>query len=314
MASMADTPIRTRPPAAHDTDLIVVGGGPAGCAAARMAASVGMRSILIEPDSLCRNLHRIGALNNILGGHTSGPALADAITAELESTESCRLELGRRVVALGAGDDRVTATLDSGRRLTAPYAVVATGVGPLQPGDVPWITASGGLTLPPLWEADGDDTEGRALLVLGGDRPIGTFLRAHPDIGTRLLVAYPEADAYKIEEIRDDPRVTLLPVSHLTLGVSGAGAVTADLVIRHGARRTVTADAVYLSVGSAPVAPAGDLVREADGYCPPGAQHPRITVAGDLRSARFQRVMTAMGSGGEAALRAYYAARELPVG
>ncbi|MGW2841410.1 FAD-dependent oxidoreductase [Streptomyces sp. NPDC001493] len=311
---MPSTPIRTGPPMTHDTDLLVVGGGPAGCAAARMAASVGMRSILIEPDSLCRSLCRIGALDNVLGGHTSGPALADAITAEVESTELCRLELGRRVVALGAGDDHVTATLDTGSRLTAPYVVVATGVGPLQPGDVPWITAPGGLTLPPLWQAGPDDAEGRALLVLGGDRPIGTFLRAHPETGARLLVAYPEADAYKTEEIREDPRVTLLAVEDLTLSLGEDGAVTADLVMRHGVRRTVGADAAYLSIGSAPVAPPGDLVRDADGYCPPAAQHPRIVVAGDLRSARFQRVMTAMGSGGEAALRAYYAARELPVG
>ena len=37
-------------------------------------------------------------------------------------------------------------------------------------------------------------------------------------------------------------------------------------------------------------------------------------LAGDLRSARFQRIMTAMGSGGEAALHAYYAARGLLAG
>lgn len=46
-------------------------------------------------------------------------------------------------------------------------------------------------------------------------------------------------------------------------------------------------------------------------YCPPIGQHPRIIVAGDLRSARFQRIMTALGSGSEAALHAYYATREL---
>ena len=69
----------------YDTDLIIIGGGPGGCAAARMAASVGMRSILIEPDRLCRNLYRIPALNNVLGGHTSGPELADSIVAELKN-------------------------------------------------------------------------------------------------------------------------------------------------------------------------------------------------------------------------------------
>ena len=309
---MVDTPSRTGSPAAHDTDLIIIGGGPAGCAAARMAASVGMRSILIEPDTLCRNLYRIPALNNVLGGYTSGPELAGSITMELKSTELCRLELGRHAVELRADDDHVAITLDTGTRLTAPYAVVATGVRSLQPRDVAWITAPSGLTLPPLWQADADDAEGRTLLVLGGDRPIGTFLRAHPATDTCLLVAYPEADEYKIEEIRDDPRVGLLPVEHLTMSLSEGTAATAEAVPRGGGRHTVTADAVYLSIGNAPTAPPGDLIRGADGYCPPTDQHPRIIVAGDLRSARFQRIMTALGSGSEAALHAYYAAREPP--
>ncbi|GAA4894853.1 FAD-dependent oxidoreductase [Streptomyces coeruleoprunus] len=290
-----------------DTDLIVIGGGPAGCAAARMAASVGMRSFLIEPDGLCRGLARIPALNNVLGGHTGGPALADSITTELKDTDLCHLELGRRATELRAHEDRVTVTLDTGARLTAPYAIVATGVAPLRPGDVPWITSPPDLTVPPLWEADPTAARGRTLLVLGGDRPIGTFLRAHPTAGTRLLVAYPESDAYKTEEIRDDPRVRLLPVAHLTLR-----GTTAEIVDRSGARRTVMADAVFLSLGSAPAAPPGDLVHDATGYCRPSAQHPRVLIAGDLRSARYQRVMTAMGSGAEAALHAYYATRDVP--
>ncbi|MFE1781534.1 FAD-dependent oxidoreductase [Streptomyces sp. NPDC059506] len=308
---MADTPSQHGPPAAHDTDLIIIGGGPAGCAAAHMAAGVGIRSILIEPDTLCRNLYRIPALNNVLGGHTTGPGFADSITADLKSTELCRLELGHRAVELRAADDHVTVTLDTGTRLTAPYAVVATGVGPLQPRDVTWITAPNGPTLPPLWQAEADDAEGRTLLVLGGDRLIGTFLRAHPTTGTRLLVAYPEADEYKIEEIREDPRVTLLPVEHLTLNPCEGTAVSVEAVGRDGERHTVTAAAVYLSIGNAPTAPSGDLVRSADGYCSPTDQHPRVIVAGDLRSARFQRIMTVLGSGSEAALHAYYAAREL---
>ncbi|MGA5196230.1 FAD-dependent oxidoreductase [Streptomyces exfoliatus] len=294
----------------YDTDLIIIGGGPAGCAAARIAASVGMRSILIEPDRLCRNLYRIPALNNVLGGYTSGPELADSIVAELKSTELCRLELGRHVTELRADEARVTVTVDTGARLTAPYAIVATGVGPLQPRDVTWITAPSGLTLPPLWQAEADDAEGRALLVLGGDRLIGTFLRANPTTDTRLLVAYPAADEYKIDEIREDSRVTLLPVEHLTLGPAAGTAVAAEAMGQGGTRQTITVDAAYLSIGNAPTAPSGDLTRGVDGYCPPTDQHPRVIVAGDLRSARFQRIMTALGSGSEAALHAYYAARD----
>ncbi|MEV6143239.1 hypothetical protein [Streptomyces sp. NPDC051992] len=46
---MADTPPRTGSPATHETDQIVIGGGPADCVAARTAASVGMRAILPTP-------------------------------------------------------------------------------------------------------------------------------------------------------------------------------------------------------------------------------------------------------------------------
>jgi thioredoxin reductase (NADPH)/alkyl hydroperoxide reductase subunit F len=307
---MAATSPRTGTPATPDADLIIIGGGPAGCAAARMAASVGMRSVLIEPDALCRNLYRIPALNNVLGGYTSGPELADSITEEIKKTELCRIELGRRATSLRAADDLVAVTLDMGTQLIAPYVIVATGVGPLQPSDASWITAPPDVALAPLWQADGETAEGRTLLILGGDRPIGTFLRAHPTSGTRLLVAYPHTDDYKIDEIREEPRVTLLPADHVILHPTGE-ASTAEIVGRDGERQIVKADFTYLSIGTSPTAPSGDLVRDAEGYCPAADQHPRIIIAGDLRSARFQRIMTAIGSGSEAALHTYYATRDL---
>lgn len=42
-----------------------------------------MNSVLIELDSLCRNLYRIPALNKVLGGYTSGPGLADSLAMPL---------------------------------------------------------------------------------------------------------------------------------------------------------------------------------------------------------------------------------------
>lgn len=75
--------------------------------------------------------------------------------------------------------------------------------------------------------------------------------------------------------------------------------------------RLVSTGGLRSRVSNAATAPSGDVTRAPDGYCPPTDQHPRVLVAGDLRSARFQRIMTALGSGSEAALHAYYAAREL---
>ncbi len=298
----------TTPSQHHDTDLLIVGGGPAGCAAGVMAASVGTRSVLIEPDRLCGKLQHIPVVDNVLGGFTSGPGLAAVIAGDLGRSGLCQVELGRRATGLRVGEDHVAVTLDSGRRLTAPYVVVATGVGPLGTGDVSWVTAPEGL--PTLWGGRIAGTAAGRLLVVGADRPLGTFLRAHPGMAADVLVAYPPEDDYKADEVRGDPRVTLLPAAHLEVRAAEGTSVTAELTGRNGDHDTLTTDIAFLNLGSAPTPPPGDLTRDALGYCPPGLQHSRVIVAGDLRSPRFQRIMTATGSGGEAALRAYYAAQD----
>ncbi|MGP3944859.1 FAD-dependent oxidoreductase [Streptomyces sp. 6N106] len=304
-----------------DTDLLIVGGGPAGCAAAVMAASVGMRSVLIESgDAVCGALRRIPVVSNVLGA-TNGPDLAAAIEADLARCDLCRVELGSRATLIDAFDDRVEVTVEPlapvgsargrGARLTAPYVVVATGVGPLGPEGAGWLGGVAGRALPPLWEADPAAIDGRTVLVLGADRPLGTVARAHPELRTRFVVAYPPEDAYKSEEIRRDSRVELVAVRRLEFGPSSAP-VTAEVRTVEGERRVLTADLAFLNLGSAPAPPAGAVATDRSGYCPPGLQHPRVFTAGDLRSVRFQRITTALGSGGEAALGAYYASRGLP--
>lgn len=299
--------------APHDssTGLIIVGGGPAGCAAALMAASVGMRSTLVEAEALCGKLQHIATINNVVGGHTSGSDLAAAVTKDIARTEFCDVELGVRATGILATPDQVAVTLDTGQRLTAPYAVVATGVGPVSAASVPWLTITDDAVLPTLWGARVADTESGPLLVLGADRPLGTFLRAHPLLRAPVLVAYPPGDDYKVAEVRDDRRVDLLPVASLSVRADGS-TVIAEWADREGQSGTVTVHAAYLNLGSAPAPPTGSVITDGTGYCPPEKQHPRVLTAGDLRSSRFQRIMAATGSGSEAALRAYYAAQNVP--
>lgn len=299
---------------AESTDLVIVGGGPAGCAAAVMAASVGVRSVLVEADtSLCGKLRHIVAVDNVVGGHRSGPELADAVAGDVARAGLCEAHLGTRVTGLRAYEDRVVVTTGNGLTLGAPYAVVATGVGPVPAGAAGWLTVAPGTELPTLWGAGAPRTAGGSLLVLGADRPLGTFLRAHPSLDASVVVVHPAEDDYKADEVRGDPRVTLLPVAEVSVSADGGG-FTAEWVDREGRSGSRRAGSVHANLGSAPAAPPGDLVTDASGYCPPGGQHPRVLVAGDLRSARFQRVMAATGSGSEAALRAYYGLRGVPPG
>jgi thioredoxin reductase (NADPH)/alkyl hydroperoxide reductase subunit F len=291
------------------TDLVIVGGGPAGCAAAVMGASVGMRSVLVEADTLCGKLRHIAAVGNVVGGHTSGPELAAAIAADVGRAELCEVVLGARVTEVRAYGDHVSVTTDTGRTIDASYAVVATGVGPVTVQAASWLTTATDVDLPSLWGAEIPDTAPGSLLVLGADRPLGTFLRAHPALDATVTVAYPPDDDYKVGEVRADPRVTLLPVTRLSVSDDGS---TARWVDREGRPGSTTADAVYVNLGSAPAPPPGALLPDRSGYCPPDRQPPRILPAGDLRSPRFQRIMTATGSGSEAALRAYYDLQGVP--
>ncbi|MGA4844549.1 oxidoreductase [Streptomyces sp. G45] len=318
--------------APYDADVLIVGAGPAGGAAALMAASLRLRVTVVEAERVGGRLQAIGAVENVPGWHT-GPGLARALDADLAALrEAGRCQVLRaRATAVRGYEDRAEVTLADGRALTAPGVVVATGVTPLTAADAPWLTAPAGLVAPPLWRAVPDDVRGAAY-VLGADRPLGTWLRSHPGARVTLRVLCPPEDDYKAAEVAGvagEDRVRLIPVSGVTVleadasgeagdsvtantgeaaeaAVPGAAAWSVDVRDRAGRRTTHTAHTLLTNLGNTPAALPG-LARADDGYCPPQAQHPRVRTAGDLRSARYQRILTAQGSGAEAVLGLYYA-------
>ena len=115
-----------------DTDLVIVGGGPAGCAAAVMAASVGLSSTIIESRArLGGALWHIAATDNILGGHRTGRSLATAVLADVE--RAAPQVVRGEATSIEAGDDSVRVTLANGGSVTGQHVVVAAGVKPVQP-------------------------------------------------------------------------------------------------------------------------------------------------------------------------------------
>ncbi|WP_405803280.1 FAD-dependent oxidoreductase [Streptomyces sp. NBC_01187] len=297
---------------ATHSGLVVVGGGPAGVAAALMAASVGTRVTLIEAaERVGGKPWHIDALENVPGGWRTGPALAGAMAqdiARLTATGRCMAVRGRAVrVTAPHGAERARVTLDDGRAYTGDAVVVATGVESLEATDVAWVDVPDGMTVPQLWRTGPRLTHA---LVLGADRPLGTWLRAHPEADARLEVLYPPADAYKTAELAGDPRVQLHEVREVrVVPVSGGGGAPGHEVRAHladGTTGTFAPHQLLVNAGSRPAAPEGSLHRDAHGYCPPDAQPPGLHTAGDLRSPRHQRITTAHGSGAAAALTAHY--------
>ncbi|MEU0950296.1 FAD/NAD(P)-binding protein [Streptomyces canus] len=285
----------------------MIGAGPAGVAAAVMACSLNLRTTTLDAGPIGGKLHRISALVNVPGSWTTGPRLAEALAADLERLREggrCTVEQGRAVKVSGH-DERAELTLEDGRVLTADTIVVATGVTDLAPSDVEWVTAAADFSAPPLWRATPQELTGRTY-VLGADRPLGTWLRAHPDVTTTLHVLCPPTDRYKAAEVEDDPRVRLVPVSHVAITKPRYGeGWTVVVTGQDGAETVYSVTSILSNLGNKPAALPG-LVTDEDGYCPQDQQHRRIRIAGDLRSARYQRIVTAQGSGAEAVLAYYY--------
>lgn len=294
--------------ATWDADFVIVGAGPAGVAAAVMAASMRARVLVVEAVEVGAKLAGVGAVNNVAGGWQSGPALAEALAADLRGLEAEGLaQLVRaRVVRVDVNERSARVVLDDGRVLCAPAVVVATGVRPRTVDEAPWVTTSDlAAPLPVLWQLpEGAVAPVEHVAVLGADRPLGTWLRSHPDVDVHFDVLYVDSDAHKVSELEDEARVRLDLVERVDVAqIAGGFRLTAWHSA--GGSHTFTRPAVVANLGTEAAALAG-LVRDADGYCPVELQHPRILVAGDLRSPRFQRISTAMGSGAEAVLRHTY--------
>ncbi|MBT2369976.1 FAD-dependent oxidoreductase [Streptomyces sp. ISL-10] len=291
----------------YETDVVVVGAGPAGVAAAVMAASLNLRTIVVEPGRVGGKLHTIGALENVSGSWSNGPQLAEALTADLERlTEAGRCAVIRAYAVSVCGlDDHAELTLEGGGLVSAQAVVVATGVAALTPPDVDWVSTPAQFSAPSLWRAAPQDLAGKTY-VIGGDRPLGTWLRAHPEASTTLHVLCPPTDDYKVEEVARDDRIRIVPVAHVAIArpTYGDGWLV-EVEQRSGDRTTYMATTLLSNLGNKPAALEG-LARGEDGYCPPEHQHPRIHIAGDLRSARYQRIATSQGSGAEAVLAHYY--------
>ncbi|RKE02954.1 FAD-dependent oxidoreductase [Streptomyces sp. TLI_171] len=282
-----------------DAWLLIVGAGPAGCHAAAAAAGVKRGSLLIDPAVLAGgNLPRITHLNN-LPGFASGAAYAQALRNHLAGLDELCTYIQAEVVKVEATDDCVRVLLRDGTALAGAALVAATGVRAAHTAEVPWITSTA--DFPQLSDSAPEEL-GHNVVVLGGDRPLGTWLRTHPDAGQKLTVCHTAAETYKVEEVQDDPRVRLVSVE--AVDVSGHGPFTVAVTRSDGSQEIMTAESVATNAGTLPQ-PLPGLATGPDGFCPPDRQHPRIVTAGDMSGRLAQRVSVASGAGARAALELY---------
>ncbi len=112
-------------------DLIIIGGGPAGVAAAVYAARKHLQAALIAEEIGGQSTVSEGIENWVGSAKISGADLAKSFRAHLDAVKSDKLELelGERAVSLTRTEGGFSVRTKSGKEFTAKAVLVATGAG-----------------------------------------------------------------------------------------------------------------------------------------------------------------------------------------
>jgi thioredoxin reductase (NADPH) len=110
-------------------DLVIVGAGPAGVAAAVYAGSEGLRALVVEDSAIGGQAGTSSRIENYMGFPTgiSGADLTFRGQVQAMKFGTC-FAMPRRVEALSQREDGFCVTLDDGEELCARSVLVATGV------------------------------------------------------------------------------------------------------------------------------------------------------------------------------------------
>jgi NADH-dependent peroxiredoxin subunit F len=305
--------------AAKDTfDMLVVGGGPAGAAAAVYAARKGIRTGVIAERFGGQTLDTLGIENYISVMHTEGPQFAAALEAQVRANEVDIMN-GQRVAAVEAAPEPgglVTVKLDNGAALTARSVVLATGarwrkVG--VPGEAEY--ANKGVAYCP--HCDGPLFKGKKVAVIGGGN---SGVEAAIDLAGVVqhvtLIEFADqlkADAVLVRKLESLPNVTI-HVNAQTTEISGDGQKVDGLVFKDrasGESHRVALAGVFVQIGLVPnteflkgsveLSRYGEII--IDERC--ATSLPGVFAAGDATTVPYKQIVIAAGEGAKAALSAF---------
>jgi thioredoxin reductase (NADPH) len=311
-------------PVADHYDLVIVGGGPAGLAAAVYGASEGLRTVMVEREAPGGQAGQSSRIENYLGfpAGLSGSDLARRATDQARRLGAELLTVRDAVALRVEGAGRIL-ELSGGGSLSANCVLVASGVSYRQldaPGFADY-TGAGIYYGAALTEAR--SCAEQHVVVIGGANSAGqaaVYFSGYAARVTMLVRAGSLAKSmshYLVEQIAALENVDVRTGAQ-AVAAEGADGRLHSLRIREGdGERTEPVDACFVFVGAVPRTDwlDGVVARDERGFILAGAEvreHgwslrrdpyvletsvPGVFVAGDVRARSVKRVASGVGEG-----------------
>ncbi|MDR3261568.1 MAG: alkyl hydroperoxide reductase subunit F [Tannerella sp.] len=296
-------------------DVLVIGGGPAGSAAAIYSARKGLNVAILAERIGGQVKETVGIENLISVPYTTGEELAANLKTHVQAYPVDVLEY-RRVEKIETAGKEKTVWVKGGEKFVAPAVIIATGASWRRlnvPGESEYIGR--GVAFCP--HCDGPFYKGKHVAVVGGGN---SGIEAAIDLsGTCSKVTVFEfLDELKADRVLQDkarklPNVEIF-VSSQTMEVLGNGEKVTGIRVKHRQteeERVVELDGIFVQIGlaanSAVFKEAVNTNRfgeiEIDAHC--RTSQPGIYAAGDVSAVPFKQIIISMGEGAKAALSAF---------
>ncbi|MBN8715465.1 MAG: alkyl hydroperoxide reductase subunit F [Xanthomonadales bacterium] len=298
-------------------DMLIVGGGPAGAAAAIYAARKGIRTGLVAERFGGQVLDTLAIENLPSVEYTEGPKLAAALEAHVRQygVDLVTAQVARSLHPAG-NDGLVGIELESGATLRARSVVLAPGARWRQtgvPGEAEYRTR--GVTYCP--HCDGPLFKGKPVAVIGGGN---SGVEAAIDLaGVASEVTLLEyegklrADEVLQRKLHSLPNVRVLVNAQTTEMLGNGQRLTGLRWLERGTalRHELAVDGVFVQIGLLPntewlkgavkLSPRGEIVIDDRGQ----TSLPGVFAAGDATTEPYKQIVVAMGAGSTAALSAF---------
>jgi NADH-dependent peroxiredoxin subunit F len=296
-------------------DVLIVGGGPAGAAAAVYAARKGIRTGIASERFGGQVLDTLGIENFVSVKETEGPKFALALEEHVRHYEVDIMNL-QRAKALRSRADLIEVELESGASLKARSVIITTGArwrAVNVPGEQEYRNK--GVAYCP--HCDGPLFKGKRVAVIGGGNSgVEAAIDLAGIVSHVTLIEFDSqlrADAVLQRKLATLPNVATL-LNAQTTEITGDGQRVNGLAYRDrisGDTHHVQLEGVFVQIGLVPntewlkgtleLSRHGEIIVDARGQ----TSIPGVFAAGDATTVPFKQIIIAAGDGARAALAAF---------